>query len=88
MKGNSKYLSAFITAALGIGYIAYYMGVEVKGDQYGAIGGAVVMVVEMIIFGLLGLLLLVDQRTKSVGQGILLGAGVALVIGFGICSAV
>jgi hypothetical protein len=86
MKKYEKYLAAFITAFLCIGYIIYYMTVEEKGSQYAMLGGAIVVVTEILVFGLIGLLLLPGRRTRSVGQGILLGTAVSFVVGFGLCS--
>ena len=74
MRSYEKYIAACITAVLCIGYITYYMTVVEKGNNYAEIGGAVVIVTEISIFGLIGLLPLSVGRTKSIGQGILLYA--------------
>jgi len=85
---NQKYLAAFITSILGIGCIYYFMAVVYKGDNYAVIGGAMVMVFEMIFLLLTGVILFNIQSTKPIGQGVLIGSAVTLVIGFGICSSV
>jgi hypothetical protein len=62
------------------------MFVEYKGDNYKAIAGAVIMAIEMIILLVTGIILVNLNKTKSIGQGVLIGTGITLVIGFGICT--
>ena len=85
---NKKYWIALLTALIGIGCIYYFMAVVYKGDQYRIIGGAIVMAIEMLIMLVAGIILFNSKSTKAIGQGILIGSAVTLVIGFGVCSSV
>jgi hypothetical protein len=85
---NKKYVAAFVTAFLGIGCISYFMAVVYKGDQYGVIGGAVVMVIEMFVLLITAIILYSSKETKAIGQGVFIGSAITLVIGFGVCSSV
>jgi hypothetical protein len=86
LNSDKKYIAAFVTSILGIGCISYFMFVEYKGDNYKAIAGAVIMAIEMIVLLLTALILACMSKTKSIGQGVLIGTGITLTIGFGICS--
>ena len=86
MKWHDKYTVAFITAFLGIGCISWFMLVVFRNDPYKIIGGAFIMFFEMIILVLTALILRISQKTKPIGQGVLLGSAITLVIGFGVCS--
>lgn len=83
---SHKQLAAFITALLGIGCITYFMAVVFKGDQYKVVGGAFVMVIELLIMLITGIILVNIKKRKTIGQGVLIGAGITLLVGFGICS--
>jgi len=87
MKWNNKYVAAFITAFIGIGCLTIYMFTQPKHDQYKVIGGAFVMVAELIIFLVAGAVFVFIPKTKFLGQGIFIGAAITLVIGFGVCTA-
>jgi hypothetical protein len=87
LNSDKKYIAAFVTSILGIGCISYFMFVEFKGDMYRSIAGLVVMVMEMLVMLCTGIILVNMNKTKSIGQGVLIGTGITLVIGFGICSA-
>jgi hypothetical protein len=84
---NQKLLATLITSVVGIGIVIYFAAFVYKNDHWGVIGIAVVMVVELFIMLVAGILLVFGQKTKSIGEGILLGALITLVIGFGVCSA-
>lgn len=88
MNEGNKYLAALITALCGIGCIYYFMVVEYKDDNYRILAGAFVMFIEVLILALAGVIFFNFKKTRSVGQGILIGTLVTLVIGFGICSSV
>jgi hypothetical protein len=83
---NQKFWAALITSVVGIGIVIYFTAVVYKNDPWGAIGIAMVMVVELFIMLVAGILLVFDPKTKPIGQGILLGALITLVVGFGVCS--
>jgi hypothetical protein len=86
LNSDKKYIAAFVTSILGIGCISYFMFVEYKGDNYKAIAGALIMAIEMIVLLLIGLVLVSISKTKSIGQGVLIGLGITFVIGAGICT--
>lgn len=85
---NRSHLAAFITAILGIGCIYYFMAVVYKDDNYRAMGGAIVMLVEMIVMGVIAIILNTSANTKQVSRGIFFGMFLTFLIGFGICSTV
>jgi hypothetical protein len=85
---NDKYIAALVTAVLGIACIFYFMAVVYKGDSYRSLGGAIVMVFEMVIMVVTGWILVSMKSTKPIGQGVFIGAAVTLIIGFGVCTAV
>jgi hypothetical protein len=85
---NKKYLTALITSIVGIGIVVYCSTVVYKNDSYGVLGIAVAMAIELFILLLVGIGLLVNPDTKPIGQGMLLGALITLLIGFGICTSV
>jgi hypothetical protein len=87
MKPVNKYIVAFITAFLGIGYLFWYLFVQSKHDQHRSIGAAFVIAGELGIFLVAGLLFIFFPRTKFIGQGIFLGTLITLIIGFGVCTA-
>jgi hypothetical protein len=83
---NKKYLITLLTAIAGIGCIYYFMAFVYNNDKYGVIGGALVMLVEMILLIFTGAMFASFEKTRGIGQGILLGAAITFVIGFGICT--
>ncbi|HMK24745.1 MAG TPA: hypothetical protein VK483_01860 [Chitinophagaceae bacterium] len=85
---NKKYWAALITSILGIGFISLYVAFAVpKGGQYGGIFEAAgTFFVEVVLLLFTGLILLMDDKSKPVGKGVLLGTLITAVIGFGICS--
>jgi hypothetical protein len=83
-----KYIAVLVTALAGIGCIFYFMAVVYNGDNYRQLNGAVIMVTEMFVLLLLDLMMVADTKRKDIGQGILIGAGITLVVGFGICTSV
>jgi hypothetical protein len=85
---SKKYLTTLITSIVGIGVVVYFSTVVYKNDDYGALGVAVAMAIELFILLLTGLGLLASKETKPVGQGMLLGALIILLVGFGICTSV
>jgi hypothetical protein len=87
LNSDNKYIAAFVTSLLGIGCISYFMFVEYKGDNYKSLAGAVIMAIETVTLLLTGFVLVIINKTKTIGQGVLIGTGITLVIGFGICSA-
>lgn len=88
MKSKETYIATLITSILGVGCIYYFMAVVYKDDNYRMLSGAIVMAVEMIVLLLAGIILTTTGKTKTIGQGVLLGSAITLVIGFGICSLV
>jgi hypothetical protein len=88
MQRKNKYIAAIVTSLTGIGIISWYMLVKYRHDQYRVLGGAIVMLFEILVMLIAGLVLLYIPKFKSIGQGILIGMGITLVIGFGICSGV
>jgi hypothetical protein len=88
MQQKNRYTAAFITSLVGIAIISWFMFVVYRNEgSYKALEGAIVMVCEITIFLITGLTLLTMKKTRPIGQGILIGTGITLVIGFGICSA-
>lgn len=53
---DRKYVSALLTVILGIGIIAFFMGIVYRGDNYRQIAGAVIMFFEMIILFVTGII--------------------------------
>jgi hypothetical protein len=88
MKSSQRLITAMITAFAGIGIITYFMVVVFRDDKWKALAGAVVMAYEIIPLGLVSVVLLLFRRTRQIGEGMLIGTGITLVIGFGICSSV
>lgn len=83
---NKTYLAACITAAIGIGYIIYYMTVLAAHDPYRVIGCAIVMVVEIFLMLFAYLILNSIPQTKAWSGGVFIGMLLTLLIGFGLCS--
>ncbi|MBC7872816.1 MAG: hypothetical protein H7Y01_02410 [Ferruginibacter sp.] len=85
---SKKYMAALISSVLGIGFLVYHIAVSSKDNrQYGILDTAMVLFIELVIMLIAGLLLLVMKDTRQIGNGVLLGVVITLVIGFGICSA-
>lgn len=85
---NRKLIAALITSVLGIGIIYYIMSVVFAGDNYRIMAGAQALTIELLIMLFIGSAVVSNKKTKDIGQGILIGTGTTLVIGFGVCSAV
>ena len=90
---NNKYIAALITSVLGVGCIIFFIAFVFKVDKrhaqtFGlALEIANLMVVELIIIFIAGIILLCFKDTRSIGYGVLMGAAITLVIGFGVCTA-
>lgn len=85
---SRKEIAAIITSLVGIGIILYYMAVVYAGDPYRIMGGAVVMAVEIAVMIVVSIIVTSTKGNKDIGQGILIGSGVTLLVGFGICTGV
>jgi hypothetical protein len=85
---SKRNLAALITSIIGIGFISIYVAFIVpKGGQYGGIFEAAgAFLVEVVLLLFTGLILLMEEKSKPIGKGILLGTLITAVIGFGICS--
>lgn len=81
-----RYLAAIITAVTGIGFAYFFMMPEFKDDSYGALGGAVVMFIEMVVLSVICVVLFLIKGTQEIAKGVLTGTLITLVVGFGICS--
>lgn len=88
MKLNPKHTAATITALAGNAVILYFMTMVFRGDNYRVMSGAIVMALEILIFLLLSLILVNFKKTEQIGQGTLIGTGITLLVGFGICSSI
>jgi hypothetical protein len=86
MKWSDKMIAAVITSIVGLAIITFFMAVVYRHDSMKVIGGAVVMVCEFLALILIATIFLCFRSTKRIGQGTLIGTGVTMVIGFGICS--
>ena len=86
MKWSDKMIAAVVTSVIGLAIITYYMAVVFRNDSWKVVGGAMVMVCELLALVVVSTILLCFRDTKRIGQGTLIGTGVTLVIGFGICS--
>lgn len=86
MDQKNKFIAALVTAIIGIGVISWFMFVEFHDDSYRILGGAVVMVVEILAFLLISAVLLFIPGLKSIASGILIGTGITALVGFGVCS--
>ena len=83
---DNKFWATIITTIVGVSIVIYFFSRASKGNQYGLLDVAVSMAAELAIMGLIGLVLLTGQNTKKIGQGVLFGTLLTLLIGFGICS--
>lgn len=86
MKWSDKMSAAVITSIVGLAIITYFMAVVYRHDSMRVIGGAMVMAVEFLALIFISTIFLCFRSTKRIGQGVLIGTGVTMVIGFGICS--
>ena len=83
---SKKYLAALITAILGVSCMYFFMTVVYEEDKFRIVSGLLVMMVEMVVLFTTCIILLAIKKTKQIGQGVLLGSFVTLIIGFGICT--
>jgi len=87
MNISPKTTAIVLTSLTGTGIEYYYMAVVFRDDMYRVIGGASVLLMEIVVFSVIAVLLMIFEKTRQAGKGVIIGALITLVIGFGICSA-
>jgi hypothetical protein len=83
-----KSIATLITSIAGIGFIYYYLNVALKKGPYSIIDGAWVLAIEVFLLIITAIITMSFKQYKDIGEGILIGTGITLLIGFGICSSV
>jgi LytS/YehU family sensor histidine kinase len=82
-----KLIAVLVTSIIGIGIITYYMHVLHPNDNYAAMGGAIVMTIELLCMWLIAAILSSVKHLKEISQGIFTGSLLTLLVGFGVCTA-
>ena len=57
-----------------------------RNDNYGVLGIFLILCVAVILEFIVGIILAIKPSTRPMGQGILLGSGLVLLFGLGICT--
>ncbi|MCX6317907.1 MAG: hypothetical protein NTW29_11490 [Bacteroidetes bacterium] len=83
---NRKIIAALLTSIVGIGIIYYYLHVLHPHDNYKEMGAAIVLSIEMLCMWLIGAILSSSRNLKDIGQGIITGSFITLLVGFGVCT--
>jgi hypothetical protein len=59
---------------------------NIQGGELRTLAMAGLIIVETIVFGIVGCLFLIHKDLRPIGQGIFIGLGLNLVIGFSVCT--
>jgi len=80
MKNDPRYYTALIVFIIGLMINLY---INLLPNKF-ALMGAIIL--ETIVLFFVGLILLIFKNTQQVAQGIFIGLGLNLIIGFSVCT--
>jgi hypothetical protein len=82
---NKVWNTAWIVVLLNL-FIVALSAFYYRNDSYGAIGIFLILGGVIFLEFFVGLILAIKASTRPIGQGILLGSGLVLLFGLGVCT--